>query len=820
MRRKYCATSGCFKQLKLQTCGGILLIEVTTEVNHTQYAIYFAIGCGLLQKHFLKNTFFEWYRTPTFAPQIEAFMMEYAGSVARKLKLRPQDVTAVLALLAEGATVPFIARYRKDKTGALDEVQIQQVQDEANLQKEFAERKAFIEKTITDQGKMTEALQTSINAATTIAELEDLYLPYKPKRKTKAQTARENGLEPLALLVLEQSHFDLHKAAAGYLNEQVKTIDEALQGARDIIAEMVNEHAELRAGMRRLFEQTATVQSTVLADKEQEAIKYKDYFQFTEPISKIPSHRLLAIMRGFMEGVLRMAIAPQEEDAIALAESVFVKSGNDAGEQVKKAVKDAWRRLLLPGLESEFRIALKQKADEEAIVVFSENLRQLLLSAPLGSKRLLAIDPGYRTGCKTVCLDEQGTLLHSTVIYIHEPKKLAEAEHVVRGLVHEYRLQSVAIGDGTAGRETEQFIKRINLGLPVFLVNEDGASIYSASSVAREEFPNEDITVRGAVSIGRRLMDPLAELVKIDPKSIGVGQYQHDVNQVRLKEKLDQTVISCVNTVGVNLNTASKHLLAYVSGIGPSIAENIVQYRGEIGRFTSRKQLLKVPRLGNKAFEQCAGFLRIKDGENPLDASAVHPEAYPIVAKMAADAGVELRALVANEALTKGIDIKKYITPESGEHTLRDILNELKKPGLDPRQEAQQFEFAAIYSIEDVVPGIVVPGIVTNLTRFGAFVDIGVKQDGLVHISEITHKYITDPSSVLKLNQKVMVKVTEVDVARKRIALSIKQAQEAPQGKKKPAMPQQKAPAAQKTVESKPMSMDDALNMLKGKFGK
>lgn len=747
-------------------------------------------------------------------------MLEYVQGVSAKLNLRRQDVTAVLELLAEGATIPFIARYRKDKTGALDEVQIQNIQDEANSQKEFADRKAFIEKTIAEQGKMTEALQAKINAATVLSELEDLYLPYKPKRKTKAQTARENGLEPLANLLLEQKNFDITEAAKAHINEQVKSTDEALQGARDIISEMVNEHAEVRAGMRRLFESKATVQSKVLANKEQEAIKYKDYYEFSEPISKIPSHRLLAIMRGFMEGVLRMAISPEEEEALLLAEKHFVTANNDAADHVKKAVRDSWRRLLLPSLESEFRMSLKVKADEEAINVFAENLRQLLLSSPLGSKRILAIDPGYRTGCKIVCLDEQGSLLKTSLIYIHEPNRLPEAERTIRNLVQTYNLQSVAIGDGTAGRETEGFIKKLNLGLPVFLVNEDGASIYSASPIAREEFPDEDITVRGAVSIGRRLMDPLAELVKLDPKSIGVGQYQHDVNQVRLKERLDQTVISCVNTVGVNLNTASKHLLSYVSGIGPSIAENIITYRNEIGKFTSRKQLMKVPRLGNKAFEQCAGFLRIKEGEDPLDASSVHPEAYTLIAKMAKDIKADVKSLIGNAELLKQLEPKKYITPEIGEHTLRDIINELKKPGLDPRSEVQQFEFAAIYSIEDVHTGMIVPGVVTNITRFGAFVDIGVKQDGLVHVSEISQKYITDPNEVLKLNQQVMVKVTEVDVPRKRIALSIKQTQEPITGGGKrqgPPMPKQHT---SKPKEEAPVSMNDALSMLKNRFSK
>ena len=771
----------------------------------------------LLKNFFLQVICARYIRSPK-----DRDMIEFAGSVAAKLNLRKQDVTAVLQLLAEGATVPFIARYRKDSTGALDEVQIMDIQTEANFQNEFAERKAFIEKTITEQGKMTEQLQGKINKATTLAELEDLYLPYKPKRKTKAQTARENGLEPLALLILEQGHTNPMAEAGGYLNDNVKTAEEALQGARDIISEMVNEHAEVRARMRKLFEDSATIQSKVVADKEKEGIKYKDYYEFSEPVSKIPSHRLLAIMRGFMEGVLRVVISPVEDDALAMTERIFVKANNDAGEQVKKAVKDAYRRLLQPSLESEFRAMLKTKSDEEAINVFAENLRQLLLSSPLGSKRILALDPGYRTGCKVVCLDEKGSLKKTDLIYIHEKNRMDDAENKIKKLVKEYDIQTIAVGDGTAGRETEQFIKKLQLGLPVFLVNEDGASIYSASEIAREEFPDQDITVRGAVSIGRRLMDPLAELVKLDPKSIGVGQYQHDVNQVRLKDRLDQTVISCVNTVGVNLNTASKHLLSYVSGIGPSIAENIINYRNEAGKFTSRKQLLSVPRLGNKAFEQCAGFLRIKDGTDPLDASAVHPEAYGVVAKMAADLGADVKTLIGNDELVKQLELKKYITPQLGEHTLRDIINELKKPGLDPRSEVQTFDFANIFGIEDVKPGMIVPGVVTNITRFGAFIDIGVKQDGLVHVSEISHTYITDPAEALKLNQKVTVKVLDVDALRKRISLSIKQASEPPARKEKgaPPVPRKDFKQPEKKKDAEPASMADALSMLKSKFGK
>lgn len=754
--------------------------------------------------------------------------MELIQAISGKLSIRNAQVEAVLQLLEEGATIPFIARYRKDKTGALDEVQIQNIQDEAKAIKEFTERKAFIEKTITEQGKMTEALQATLDKATTLAELEDIYLPYKPKRKTKAQTARENGLEPLALQILEQKDFDVAATATTFINDKVASADEALQGARDIIAETINEDANVRAKLRKLFEDKATVQSKVLADKETEAAKYKDYFDFSEPVYKIPSHRILAILRGFLEGFLRISIGPLEEDALYMIEGAYVTgSMNDAVEQVKKASKDAYRRLLHPSLETEFRTALKAKGDEEAINVFAENLRQLLLSSPLGSKRLLAIDPGYRTGCKVVCLDEKGELLHNDLIYVHEANRKYDSEYKIKELVAKYNIEVFAIGDGTAGRETEQFIKQLNLGLPVFLVNEDGASIYSASEIAREEFGEYDVTVRGAVSIGRRLMDPLAELVKIDPKSIGVGQYQHDVNQVRLKERLDQTVISCVNQVGVNLNTASKHLLAYVSGIGTTLAGNIIKYRNEIGGFSSREQLLKVPRLGGKAYEQCAGFLRIRDAANPLDASSVHPEAYSIVEKIAADNSVEVKTLIGNEALLKTVQPKKYATETIGELTIQDILKELNKPGLDPRSELEQFEFANIYSIEDVKVGMVVPGSVTNITRFGAFIDIGVKQDGLVHVSEIAHKYITDPNEVLKLNDKVQVKVLEVDTARKRIALSIKQAQEPPARNERPKVQGRNngfnnnntnKPKPQQDIGS--MNMNDALSMLKKKFGK
>ena len=749
-------------------------------------------------------------------------MSPFIQPIAQKLNLKTNQVEAVLSMLEEGATIPFIARYRKDKTGALDEVQIQQIQEEAKFLKEFAERKAFIEKTITEQDKMTEALQAKINTANTIAALEDIYLPYKPKRKTKAQTARENGLEPLANILLDQNDIDLLALAATFINEKVADADAALQGARDIIAEQINEDAVVRTKLRKLFETEATLQSKLVSDKEAAAIKYKDYFNFSELISKCPSHRVLAILRGFLEGYLRIEIAPAEEDGLEIIDQLYIKGMSSSSDQLRKAAKDAYKRLLQPSLETEWRTVLKTKSDEEAINVFAENLRQLLLSSPLGSKRILAIDPGYRTGCKVVCLDEKGNLQKTELIFPHEHNRVAAEEIKIKNLVAQYGIEVFAIGDGTAGRETEGFIKRLNLGLPVFLVNEDGASIYSASEIAREEFPKEDITVRGAVSIGRRLMDPLAELVKLDPKSIGVGQYQHDVNQARLKEKLDATVVSCVNNVGVNLNTASKHLLSYVSGIGSTLADNIVKYRNEIGRFSSRKQLLQVPRLGNKAYEQCAGFLRIKDGEDMLDQSAVHPEAYPVVAAIANDLAVEVQALIGQETLLKKVDAKKYATEQIGELTIKDILAELQKPGLDPRSEVQAFEFAGIYSIEDVKVGMEVPGVVTNITRFGAFIDIGVKQDGLVHVSEIANKYITDPSEVLKLNQQVKVKVLEVDAVRKRISLSIKQTEiptgnRPQQGKSQPHIKPAQKPAPQPVKE---LPMVDALQALRQKFGK
>ena len=744
----------------------------------------------------------------------------FTNLIAQKLSLKPTQVQIVLQLLTEGSTIPFIARYRKDSTGNLDEVQIQQIQDENKTMAEFEDRKIFIEKTIIEQGKMTEALQAKINAAININQLEDIYLPYKQKRKTKAVIAKENGLQPLAEMLLAQLDIDVQKEAATFIHEKVLTIEAALQGARDIIAEIINEDIAVREKLRKYFKNEGLVKSSVITDKETEAIKYKDYYDFSEKIATIPSHRTLAILRGFIEGYLKVAIEPQEEIALEIIETMYIKGISTCNEQLRKAIKESYRRLLQPSLETEFRTALKTAADEEAINVFAENLRQLLLSSPLGSKNILAIDPGYRTGCKVVCIDEKGELQKTGLIFVHEKNKMDDAERTIRSLVKQYSIQAFAIGDGTAGRETEQFIKKLNIDIPVYLVNEDGASIYSASEIARQELPNYDITIRGAVSIGRRLMDPLAELVKIDPKSIGVGQYQHDVNQPRLKEKLDQTVISCVNKVGVNVNTASQHLLSYVSGIGSSLAENIVAYRKQEGKFTNRKQLLKVPRLGGKAYEQCAGFLRILNAENTLDASAVHPEAYAVVQQMANDILVDVNVLIGNEKLLATIDSKKYISQNFGVHTINDILHELKKPGLDPRSEAQVFEFAQIFAIEDVYVGMEVPGIVTNLTRFGAFIDIGVKQDGLVHVSEIAHKFIQDPNEVLKLNQHVKVKVIEVDVARKRITLSIKQAEgiSKTQAKRIPHSSKPYQAIILPTSKKKSDNLNEALVALKQKF--
>ncbi|MBK8841452.1 MAG: RNA-binding transcriptional accessory protein [Saprospiraceae bacterium] len=686
-----------------------------------------------------------------------------------------QKIKVVLELFAEGATIPFIARYRKDKTGGLDEIELAEIRNAHKLQIDISERRTYILKVLEEKNVLTDALKAALNKAKDLIALEDIYAPYKTKRKSRATVAKENGLEPLALKLLEQRSFNVKEEATRFKNENIKTADDALQGARDIIAEMISEDAVLKANLRQLFSKESAVSGKVIKTKLEEAAKYKDYFEYSENIKKIPSHRFLALSRGVNEGFIRMSIGPDAESALMRIDRAFIKNNSDAAEQVNIALEDSYKRLIQPGLESEMKTELKAKADKEAIDVFAKNLKQLLLASPLGEKKVLAIDPGFRSGCKVVVLSKQGALLDSDLIYIHESNRLSGSAIIIDRLIKKYHVDAIAIGDGTAGRETEKFIRENTMELPIFLVNEDGASIYSASTIAREEFPDLDLTVRGTVSIGRRLMDPLAELVKLDPKSIGVGQYQHDVNQTRLKEKLDQTVESCVNNVGVNLNTSSKYLLSYVSGIGPVLADNIIKYRQQNGSFKSRKELLKVPRLGAKVYEQAAGFLRIKDGDNPLDASGVHPESYKLVAKIAQDHKLSMEEIIGNDAL-KTISISSYIDDTHGELSLKDIIRELQKPGVDPRSTAEAFEFAKVYSINDLYVDMIIPGQVTNLTNFGAFVDIGVKQDGMVHVSEITDKFIRDPSEVLSINQKIMVKVINLDLPRNRIQLSIKKA--------------------------------------------
>lgn len=687
------------------------------------------------------------------------------------------QINATMRLLDEGCTIPFIARYRKEVTGGLDEVEIEEIRQTVTRQRELEKRKEFILSTIEEQGKLTDELRKRILACDNATDLEDIYLPYKPKRKTKATVAREAGLEPLAQWLMKEPFEDVEMEAEKFLNDQVKDVEAALQGARDIIAEIINENAIARSTVRHQFQRYATMRTRVARDKEQEGVKYKDYFDFEEPITRCPSHRVLAMFRGEEEGMLRLTVAPDEDIVLEKLERLFIKKDNEASDEIYDAMKDAYRRLLSPSIENEIRNELKAKADEEAIRVFAENLRQLLLAAPLGNKRILALDPGYRTGCKLVCLNEEGSLLYDDVIYPHEPQndKVKSAQKV-QALVDRYKIEAIAIGNGTAGRETENFVKSIGLDkeVKVFLVNESGASIYSASEVAREEFPDKDVTVRGAVSIGRRLADPLSELVKIDPKSIGVGQYQHDVDQHKLKDGLDAVVLSAVNSVGVNVNIASKSLLTYVSGLGPKLAENIVKFRDENGAFTSRKQLMKVPKLGEKAFEQCAGFLRIPKAKNRLDNSAVHPERYALVEKMAKDIGCSVEDLMTKEDLRKKIQPEKYISGDVGLPTIKDILSELSKPGRDPREAIEQFEFADVSKMEDLKEGMVLPGIVTNITNFGCFVDVGVKQEGMVHISQLANKFVKDPNEVVRLQQKVKVKVVELDFARKRIALSMK----------------------------------------------
>ncbi len=692
------------------------------------------------------------------------------------------QVKSTLKLLEEGATIPFISRYRKEMTGNLDEVQIAEIRDVHKTLIDLEKRREAIVKSIDEQGKMTPELLKKIQLATEMVELEDLYLPYKQKRKTKAMMAREKGLEPLANLLFKQQRIDVEAEAERYVKEDlgVHSIEEALQGARDIIAENIAEDAVNRSTIRNLFQRKATISSKVARGKKDLAEKYRDYLDWSEPLSKAPSHRILAMFRGENESLLSVSICPDEEEAVQLLERRILIGNNNAADQVKTALHDSYKRLLGPSVETEFRALAKEIADKEAVRVFAENAKQLLFESPLGGRNMLAIDPGFRTGCKLVCLNRQGDLLHNETIYPHSGhREQMEAESKVLHKIQAYKIEAIAIGNGTAGRETEEFIKKLRLPkeILVVMVNESGASVYSASSVAREEFPEYDVTVRGAVSIGRRLMDPLAELVKIDPKSIGVGQYQHDVNQTLLQQTLNDVVAGAVNAVGVEVNTASKQLLTYVSGLGPVLAENILKYRKENGPFETRKQLMKVPRMGDKAFEQCAGFLRINNSKHPLDRSAVHPERYELVEKMAKDVGATIEELLENKEVRKNIDIKKYITPEVGAPTLTDILQELEKPGRDPRSAFKQFAFASgVTEMKHLHEGMTLPGIVTNITSFGCFVDIGVHQDGLVHISELANRFVKDPNEVVKLKQQVSVKVLEVDASRKRIQLSMKQA--------------------------------------------
>lgn len=698
--------------------------------------------------------------------------------IARFLQIPEGQVERTIGLLNEGATIPFISRYRKEVTGGLDEVQIGAIKDQLDKLTELSKRKETILATIEEQEKLTPELRKRIEESWDSTEIEDLYLPYKPKRVTKAEIARRKGLEPLAKIVMMQNENNLSARIKSFIKGEVKNAEEALQGARDIIAEWINENESARNTARNSFAHTAMITSKVIKGKEEEGAKYRDYFDFSESLNRASSHRLLALRRGEAEGILRVSISPDAESCLDRLNRRFVKGRGEVSEQVATAVDDSFKRLLKPSIETEFSNQSKAKADEEAIRVFAENLRQLLLAPPLGQKRVLGVDPGYRTGCKLVCLDAQGNLLHNEAIFPHPPQnEKGKAAAKVAQLVATYAIDAIAIGNGTASRETEQFITNIRYDrkVQVFVVSENGASIYSASKIAREEFPEYDVTVRGAVSIGRRLMDPLAELVKIDPKSIGVGQYQHDVEQNALKKSLDQTVESCVNLVGVNVNTASKHLLTYISGLGPTLAQNIVNYRAEHGPFTSRKELMKVPRMGEKAFEQSAGFLRIPDGKNPLDNSAVHPESYPIVERMAKDLKCSVADLITDKALKKKLKLTDYLTDKVGMPTLLDIMEELDKPGRDPRQTIQVFAFdPTVKTIEDLKEGQVLPGIVTNITNFGCFVDVGIKENGLVHISELADRFVSDPTQVVSIHQHVKVKVLSVDLSRKRVQLSMK----------------------------------------------
>jgi Transcriptional accessory protein len=706
--------------------------------------------------------------------------VDFVSKIVKEFNVTPRVAENVIKLLGEGATVPFIARYRKEMTDTMNEETVAEVKKRLEQLDELEKRKEFVLKSIAEQEKLTPELEKQINSAETLQDVEDLYLPYKPKRRTKAEIARQKGLEPLARMIMSQNSDDVNGMAKRFINKEkeVNNEEEALKGACDIMAEWISENINGRNKIRKIYHRDGVISSTLVKSKEAEAQTYKQYFDFKEPIAKAPSHRILALFRAEEEGLLKVKLSIEANDALNVLDSIFLRNDNASTDLVQDAIDDAWKRLLEPSLETEMRALYKEKADEVAVKVFAENLRQLLLAAPLGKKRVLALDPGFRTGCKVVILNELGALIHNETIYPHPPQnEHGKAAAKIAHLVQAYKIDVIAIGNGTAGRETEDFIKsiRFDRDITAVMVNESGASIYSASKVARDEFPDYDITVRGAVSIGRRLMDPLAELVKIDPKSIGVGQYQHDVNQKMLGDELNSVVESCVNAVGVELNSASEQLLSYVSGVGPQLASSIVKYRNENGGFTSRKQLMEVPRLGSKAFEQCAGFLRIHGAKQPLDASAVHPESYHIVEKMAKKLGVKVEELIGNEELITKINPKEFIEKDFGIETINDIIDELKKPGRDPRKTFEVFEFDKnIRTINDLRQGMQLVGIVTNITAFGCFVDVGVHQDGLVHISQMSNSYITDPNQVVKLNQKVKVTVTDVDIPRKRISLSMK----------------------------------------------
>jgi len=739
--------------------------------------------------------------------------------IADQLNLDSKDVTATIRLLDEGATIPFISRYRKEVTGSLDEVQIMQVRDEIERLRQLEQRRESILKSIESQNKLSEELKEKIMSADTLSKLEDLYLPYKPKRRTKATIAKEKGLEPLALFILEQKNNSVNEEAEKYisLEKEVTSTDEALQGARDIIAEIVSENALVRESMRELFKRTATIKSRVIKGKEEAAEKFEDYFEWEEKLMNCPSHRLLAMRRGEKEDFLILDITVDTEEALETIGRTMLTARGAAADEVKAAIAEGYKRLLQPSIEAEMRLLTKHQADEKAITVFADNLRELLLASPLGQKTILALDPGFRSGCKLVVLNKEGKLLEDTVIYPHEPqKRTTEAEMILLAFCQRHQIEAIAIGNGTASRETEQFVRNIDVlpkSIPVIVVSEAGASVYSASDVAREEFPDKDVTVRGAVSIGRRLADPLAELVKIDAKSIGVGQYQHDVDQSLLKNKLDEVVGSCVNAVGVELNTASKELLSYVSGIGPSLAQNIVTYRNEKGAFTSRKNLLEVPRMGDKVFEQCAGFLRVRNGVHPLDKSSVHPESYHIVEKMASDLNCSIDELTEQKELRKKIKLTDYVTDTVGLPTLKDIMAELEKPGRDPRKSFEIFSFDEnVHEIRDLREGMRLPGIVTNVTNFGAFVDIGVHQDGLVHISQLADEFVDDPNKIVKVGQQVWVNVTEVDEKRKRIALTMKGEMQQIKKSVPKVVPQEES--------YDPNDLNSALAALKSKFRK